>query len=155
MSEMPKMSRVRWTVCALLFFASTVNYIDRQTLSVLKPHLQQLMHWSETDYGWIVFAFQLAYAIMMVVSGKVVDRLGFSGRHRDRCIRTELLSMAQIGHSPFRAWRLDALCEAGVRCPMCTRELFACLPPSACALPMAVRAAGMIVKVRWRGSIPK
>jgi len=71
-----ELRHLRWYICALLFFASTVNYIDRQTLSVLKPHLQQLMHWSETDYGWIVFAFQLAYAIMMVVSGKVVDRLG-------------------------------------------------------------------------------
>lgn len=71
-----KLRHLRWYICGLLFFASTINYIDRQTISVLKPHLQSLMHWSESDYGWIVFAFQVAYAIMMVISGKVIDRLG-------------------------------------------------------------------------------
>jgi MFS transporter, ACS family, aldohexuronate transporter len=71
-----KVPRLRWVICALLFLASTVNYIDRQTISVLKPHLQSIMHWSESDYGWIVFAFQLAYAIMMVISGLVIDSLG-------------------------------------------------------------------------------
>jgi ACS family hexuronate transporter-like MFS transporter len=71
-----KLRHLRWWICGLLFFASTINYIDRQTISVLKPHLQSLMHWSESDYGWIVFAFQLAYAIMLVVSGKAIDWLG-------------------------------------------------------------------------------
>jgi ACS family hexuronate transporter-like MFS transporter len=67
---------LRWYICGLLFFASTINYVDRQTISVLKPHLQSLMQWSESDYGWIVFAFQTAYAIMMIVSGNFIDRLG-------------------------------------------------------------------------------
>ncbi len=67
---------LRWIVCALLFLASTINYIDRQTVSVLKPHLQTVLGWSESDYGWIVFAFQTAYAIMMMVSGGVIDWLG-------------------------------------------------------------------------------
>lgn len=67
---------LRWWICGLLFFATTVNYIDRQTIAVLKPFLQQTQHWSESDYGWIVFAFQLAYALMMLVSGRVVDWLG-------------------------------------------------------------------------------
>ena len=67
---------LRWYICALLFFASTVNYIDRQTVAVLKPHLQDQLHWSESDYGWIVFAFQVAYALMMMVAGHVIDRLG-------------------------------------------------------------------------------
>ncbi len=68
--------RFRWTICALLFVASTINYLDRQTLSVLKPHLQTVLHWSESDYGWIVFAFQLAYALMITVAGVVMDWLG-------------------------------------------------------------------------------
>ena len=72
-SRLPDM---RWVICGLLFFASTINYIDRQTISVLKPHLQVVLHWSESDYGWIVFAFQLSYALMMVVSGRLIDRLG-------------------------------------------------------------------------------
>ncbi len=67
---------LRWTICGLLFFASTVNYIDRQTIAVLKTHLQAAFHWTESDYGWIVFSFQLAYAIMMVISGRLIDRLG-------------------------------------------------------------------------------
>ena len=66
----------RWTICALLFLASTINYLDRQTLSVLKPHLQNVLHWSESDYGWIVFAFQFAYALMLTVAGMVMDWLG-------------------------------------------------------------------------------
>ena len=66
----------RWTICALLFLASTINYLDRQTLSVLKPHLQSVLHWSESDYGWIVFAFQFAYALMFTVAGLVMDWLG-------------------------------------------------------------------------------
>ena len=67
---------LRWWICGLLFFASTINYIDRQTIAVLKPYLQQVQHWSESDYGWIVFAFQLSYMLMMLVSGKVIDWLG-------------------------------------------------------------------------------
>lgn len=65
-----------WCICSLLLFASSINYIDRQTVSVLKPHLQEVLHWSESNYGWIVFAFQLSYAIMMLISGRVIDRLG-------------------------------------------------------------------------------
>jgi ACS family hexuronate transporter-like MFS transporter len=66
----------RWTICALLFFAATVNYIDRQVISILKPTLQTEFHWSEIDYGWIVFYFQTAYAIGMLVVGRLIDRLG-------------------------------------------------------------------------------
>jgi ACS family hexuronate transporter-like MFS transporter len=66
----------RWTICALLFFAATVNYIDRQVISILKPTLQTQFHWSEIDYGWIVFYFQTAYAIGMLVVGRLIDWLG-------------------------------------------------------------------------------
>jgi ACS family hexuronate transporter-like MFS transporter len=72
-----KIPHLRWYICALLFFASTINYIDRQTIGVLKPHfLQPQLHWSESDYGWIINAFMVAYAIMMIVSGAAIDRLG-------------------------------------------------------------------------------
>jgi ACS family hexuronate transporter-like MFS transporter len=76
LEQRPRVPRLRWVICALLLFASTNNYIDRQTISVLKPHLQSVLHWSESDYGWIVFAFELAYAGMMIVFGKVIDWLG-------------------------------------------------------------------------------
>ena len=68
--------RCRWTVCALLFFATTINYIDRQVLGILAPDLQRTMHWSEIDYGNIVAAFQAAYAVGLVLFGGVMDRLG-------------------------------------------------------------------------------
>ncbi len=67
---------LRWAICALLFFASTINYLDRQTISVLKPLLQSALHWSESDFGWIVFAFVFAYALMFTVAGVVMDWLG-------------------------------------------------------------------------------
>src|SRR5690348_158360 len=67
---------LRWYICALLFVGSTVNYIDRGTIAILAPHLQELFNWSENDYGRIVAAFQAAYAIMMLVSGGVIDRVG-------------------------------------------------------------------------------
>src|SRR5262245_28700988 len=68
--------RFRWTVCALLFFATTINYVDRQVIGILKPTLQTTFGWSEIDYSDIVFAFQLAYAIGLVLAGRLMDRLG-------------------------------------------------------------------------------
>ena len=71
-----KIRHLRWFICALLFFACTLNYLDRQTVSVLKGQLQAELHWTESDYGWIVFAFQVGYAIMLTVSGRIIDQLG-------------------------------------------------------------------------------
>src|SRR5271163_918102 len=68
--------RLRWYICGLLFFASTINYIDRQVLGLLKPVLEKDMHWNETDYGNIVSAFQLAYGLMMPVVGRLIDWVG-------------------------------------------------------------------------------
>jgi len=69
-------SNVRWLICGLLFFATTVNYVDRQVLSILKPTLQTEFGWNETDYGWIVFGFQFAYALVMPIAGRVIDHIG-------------------------------------------------------------------------------
>jgi ACS family hexuronate transporter-like MFS transporter len=66
----------RWVICALLFFAATINYIDRQVIGLLKPTLQTQFGWSEIDYADIVFAFQLAYAIGLLMAGRLIDRLG-------------------------------------------------------------------------------
>lgn len=68
--------RVRWLICALLFFAATVNYMDRQVIGLLKPTLQAQLGWTEIDYGNIIFAFTLAYGIGSLVVGKLIDRLG-------------------------------------------------------------------------------
>ncbi|HEY8188891.1 MAG TPA: MFS transporter [Pyrinomonadaceae bacterium] len=71
-----RIGNFRWSICALLFFAATINYIDRQVIGILKPTLQGQLGWSESDYGWIVFAFQTAYAIGMLLVGRLMDRLG-------------------------------------------------------------------------------
>jgi ACS family hexuronate transporter-like MFS transporter len=76
--EPPRLPRLghRWTVAALLFFATTVNYIDRQVLGILAPTLQSQMHWSETEYGAIVSWFSMAYAVGLFFAGRFMDRVG-------------------------------------------------------------------------------
>ncbi|HLJ26223.1 MAG TPA: MFS transporter [Candidatus Angelobacter sp.] len=66
----------RWIICALLFFAATINYIDRQVIGLLKQTLQGQIGWNEIDYSNIIFAFQLAYAAGLLFAGRVMDRLG-------------------------------------------------------------------------------
>ncbi len=68
--------RWRWYICFLLFFATTINYIDRQVLGILKDTISRELHWSESDYGWIIAAFQGAYAIMMPLAGRIIDWVG-------------------------------------------------------------------------------
>jgi MFS transporter, ACS family, hexuronate transporter len=71
-----RMTRHRWVICALLFFATTINYIDRQIIGILKPTLSAELGWSEQDYANIVFAFQAAYAIGLVSVGRLIDKVG-------------------------------------------------------------------------------
>jgi MFS transporter, ACS family, hexuronate transporter len=71
-----KIKHLRWYICALLFFATTINYIDRQVLGTLAPELQTKIGWSELDYGRIVIAFQISYAVMMLISGRIIDKIG-------------------------------------------------------------------------------
>ena len=66
----------RWLICALLFFAATINYIDRQVIGILKPVLQTEIGWTEIEYSWIVFSFQTAYAIGLLFVGNLMDRIG-------------------------------------------------------------------------------
>jgi MFS transporter, ACS family, hexuronate transporter len=72
----PVRSRYRWVICALLFFATTVNYMDRQILGILAPTLQKEIGWSESQYGLMVTAFQAAYAIGLVLVGRMIDLVG-------------------------------------------------------------------------------
>ncbi|MBV8121021.1 MAG: MFS transporter [Alphaproteobacteria bacterium] len=68
--------RYRWTICALLFFITTINYMDRQVIGVLKPVLQRELGWTEIDYGNIIFFFQLSYAAGYLTMGRFMDRVG-------------------------------------------------------------------------------
>jgi len=68
--------RYRWWIGGLLFLSTVINYLDRQTLSVLAPHLKDEFHWSNSDFALVVIAFRAAYAVMQTVGGRLVDRLG-------------------------------------------------------------------------------
>jgi MFS transporter, ACS family, hexuronate transporter len=67
---------LRWYICGLLFAATVLNYIDRQVFSILAPDLQRDIGWSERDYGRIVIAFQVSYAVSLILSGRLIDRIG-------------------------------------------------------------------------------
>ena len=67
---------LRWAMIALVFFATVVNYLDRQALSVVAPRLRAQFSMSNTEYGRVLFAFMLAYTIMNGFSGLLIDRLG-------------------------------------------------------------------------------
>ena len=71
-----KLGKVRWTVCAMLFAATSINYMDRQVLSILAPTLQHTIGWTELRYSYIVGGFQFAYALGLILAGRMVDRLG-------------------------------------------------------------------------------
>ncbi len=91
--------RLRWYICGLLFFATTINYVDRQVLGLLKPALEKELGWRESDYGWIVFAFQLAYALMMPFAGRLVD---WAGTRLGYAVAVTLWSLAAMAHALAR-----------------------------------------------------
>src|SRR4051812_9951583 len=66
----------RWVICGLLFFATTINYIDRQILSLLKPILDEELHWTSTQFGAINSAFQAAYGVSLFIFGWFIDKYG-------------------------------------------------------------------------------
>ncbi len=72
----PKAGNYRWIVCVLLFAATTINYLDRQILGLLKPILEKDFSWTESDYAHIVMAFNLSYAVGLLLFGKIIDRIG-------------------------------------------------------------------------------
>ncbi|MEQ1798911.1 MAG: MFS transporter [Lacibacter sp.] len=73
---MQAIGKYRWTICALLFFATTINYLDRQVLSLLQPRLAELFNWSNSDYANITSVFQFVYAISMLFAGRIIDKMG-------------------------------------------------------------------------------
>jgi ACS family hexuronate transporter-like MFS transporter len=88
--------RYRWVVCALLFFATTVNYIDRQILSLLKPILDKELGWTNAEFGAVNAAFQGAYAVGLLLFGVLVDRVGTKLGY---AISIGAWSLAALSHS--------------------------------------------------------
>ena len=89
----------RWVICALLFFAATINYIDRQVIGILKPTLQTEIGWTEVGYSWVVFSFQAAYAIGLLGVGRLIDRIG---TRKGFSIAIIFWSVAAMGHALAR-----------------------------------------------------
>ncbi|HEY7404955.1 MAG TPA: MFS transporter [Candidatus Angelobacter sp.] len=94
--------RYRWTICALLFFGTTMNYVDRQVLGLLAPELQTRIGWNEVQYGYIVTAFQAAYALGLLLMGRLIDVIG-----------------TRIGYAlSIGIWSLSAAAHALARTPL-------------------------------------
>lgn len=72
----PAIPNLRWWIAALLFLSTVINYIDRQTLSVLAPHIKQEFAWTNSDFALLIIAFRVAYAVGQSVCGRMVDRTG-------------------------------------------------------------------------------
>ncbi|MBT9393559.1 MFS transporter [Hymenobacter sp. NST-14] len=90
------LGRYRWTICGLVFFATTVNYLDRAVISLLKPYLEVEFKWNAGDYANIEIAFKLAYSLGMLGVGRVIDKLGTKIGY---ALSTFLWSLAAIGHA--------------------------------------------------------
>jgi MFS transporter, ACS family, hexuronate transporter len=95
----PRIGHFRWVICGLLFLATTINYIDRQVIGILKPTLSQELHWSETNYADIVFMFQLAYAAGYALGGRVMDLIGVRLGYAAAVV---FWSLAAMAHSLMR-----------------------------------------------------
>jgi ACS family hexuronate transporter-like MFS transporter len=96
---LPEKSSFRWVICTLLFFATTVNYVDRAVLSVLAPTLKQKIGWTDTNYGDINAAFQAAYAIGLLFCGRLIDVVG-----------------VRFGYAiALVCWAMSSICHAFVR----------------------------------------
>jgi ACS family hexuronate transporter-like MFS transporter len=106
--------RFRWVICTLLFFAATINYVDRQVIGILKPTLQAQFGWSEIDYGDIVFAFQLAYGIGLLAAGRMIDRLGARKGFAVAIVIWSLAAMAHAEAAVFGPAAANVLALAGL-----------------------------------------
>src|ERR1700682_4273331 len=94
-----RIGRFRGVICGLLFFATTINYIDRQVIGILAKDLQRIIGWSEADYGNIVAAFNAAYALGLVLAGRLMDRLGTKIGYATGLV---FWSLAAMGHAIAR-----------------------------------------------------
>lgn len=97
---MKKIGNYRWTICSLVFMATTINYLDRNVISYLKPYLAEAFNWTPeqevNDYANIEIAFKLAYAFGMLFAGNFVDKFGTKLGY---AIATGLWSVAAVGHA--------------------------------------------------------
>jgi ACS family hexuronate transporter-like MFS transporter len=96
MPETKKIGNYRWTVCALIFFATTINYLDRQVIGILKPLLESDLNIGEVQYANIVTIFQLFYGVSMLLAGRLIDKFGTKLGYLFSVL---LWSIAAMGHA--------------------------------------------------------
>ena len=145
MSEKIKIGNYRWTVCALIFFATTVNYLDRQVIGILKPLLDSELGIGERDYSRIIMAFQLCYAVGMVIAGRLIDKFGTKIGYGVSVI---LWSIAAMGHAlakgvwGFGFWRgFLGISEAG-NFPAANKSIAEWFPKKERALAFGILNSG-------------
>jgi MFS transporter, ACS family, hexuronate transporter len=145
-----RVGNFRWTICGLLFFAATINYLDRQVIATLKDTLQTAHVWDEIGYSWVVFAFQTAYAIGLLIAGRVMDWLG---TRKGFSLSVLLWSLAAMAHAlvssvaGFSVARFAlGLGEAG-NFPACIKTVAEWFPRKERALATGIFNAGTNVGV--------
>ena len=92
--------KYRWVICALLFSACLVNYMDRQVLGLLKPDLAKMFNWSEKDYGYMAIAFQASYAIGQTLAGPFINWIGTKSAYACSVV---FWSLAAMSHALMRS----------------------------------------------------
>jgi ACS family hexuronate transporter-like MFS transporter len=106
-----KTGNFRWTICALLFFATTINYLDRQVLGLLKPTLEQQFNWTEVDYSYIVMAFTASYAVGLLLFGNFIDK---TGTKLGYTISLVVWSVAAMAHAAVKSTAGFIFARAGL-----------------------------------------
>lgn len=137
--------KYRWRIVVLLFLATTINYIDRQVLGILAPQLQAQFGWSESDYGFIIMAFQAAYAIGLISMGTLLDRIG---TRIGFVVSVVLLSVAGMFHaavasvSAFAVARFSLGIGASANFPAAVKTIAEWFPKKERALATGIFNAG-------------
>src|SRR5215469_2880303 len=137
--------RMRWVIVGLLFFATTINYLDRAILGVILPEIRDQFHFGLEAYGWIQFVFQIAYAGGSLVGGYILDRLGTRLGYG---IAAALWSLAAILNAfagsvfQFGAYRTVLGLGESANFPACSKAAAEWLPPEDRATGMGIVNAG-------------
>ena len=113
MTPPAKTGHYRWVICALLFFATTINYVDRGVVGILKTTLQGEFGWNEIDYSNIVFAFQSAYAIGLMLAGRLMDKVGTKAGYAIALIVWSLAAVACAEATTFGPAAASLLATVG------------------------------------------
>lgn len=92
--------KYRWTICSLIFFATTINYIDRSVISFLKSTFTGTLNWNDADYANVELAFKISYAAGLLVAGRIIDKIGTKIGY---ALSLVIWSLASIGHAFVRS----------------------------------------------------